>query len=109
MRAHSTVLGSEGGDGNNGTDVAKTGETRHMDWRDRALCRDEDPEMFFPVSTAGSAAARAKAVCAACTVARQCLSWALDNSQDVGIWGGLDENERRALKRRRARVRAQGR
>ncbi|MER7905781.1 WhiB family transcriptional regulator, partial [Streptomyces sp. NPDC095614] len=31
----------------------------------------------------------------------QCLDWALENGQDSGVWGGMDENERRALKRRR--------
>lgn len=80
-----------------------------MDWRHHALCRDEDPELFFPVGTTGPAARqvdRAKAICARCPVTQECLTWALENGQDAGIWGGLSEDERRALRRRqRARAR----
>lgn len=81
-----------------------------VDWRHRAACRDEDPELFFPVGTTGPDADKietAKAVCRSCTVTSECLSWALDTGQDAGVWGGLTEDERRALKRRlvRARVR----
>jgi len=48
----------------------------------------------------------AKAVCRRCDVREQCLQWALETGQDAGVWGGLSEDERRALKRRRARARA---
>jgi WhiB family redox-sensing transcriptional regulator len=74
------------------------------DWRHRAACRDEDPELFFPVGTTGPAlvqTAEAKKVCHRCPVAATCLAWALANGQDAGVWGGLSEDERRALKRRR--------
>ncbi len=80
-----------------------------MDWRHRALCRDEDPELFFPIGTTGPAERQveeAKAVCARCAVTSDCLNWALDTGQDSGVWGGLSEDERRALKRQvRLRVR----
>ena len=37
----------------------------------------------------------------------QCLSWALETGQDAGVWGGMSEEERRAVKRRGGlRVRA---
>lgn len=74
-----------------------------MDWRHQAICRDEDPELFFPVGTTGPALlqiAEAKAVCRRCPVATQCLQWALASGQDAGVWGGMSEDERRALKRR---------
>ena len=79
-----------------------------MDWRHRALCRDEDPELFFPIGTTGPATVQveqAKAVCRRCPVVQSCLDWALGAGQDSGVWGGLSEDERRALKRRQARTR----
>jgi WhiB family transcriptional regulator, redox-sensing transcriptional regulator len=79
-----------------------------MDWRHHALCRDEDPELFFPIGTTGPAAVQveaAKVVCRACPVVEPCLSWALETGQDTGVWGATDEDERRALARPRAGVR----
>ena len=77
-----------------------------MDWRHKAVCRDEDPELFFPVGNSGPALAQiadAKLVCNRCPVTTECLTWALDSGQDAGVWGGMSEDERRALKRRNAR------
>src|SRR5271156_6627900 len=80
-----------------------------MDWRHTAVCRDEDPELFFPVGNSGPALAQiadAKLVCNRCSVTTECLSWALNTGQDSGVWGGMSEDERRALKRRNARTKA---
>jgi WhiB family transcriptional regulator, redox-sensing transcriptional regulator len=74
-------------------------------WRDHALCRDTDPELFFPIGTTGLALVaidRAKQVCAECEVRVECLDFALETNQDSGIWGGLSEEERRAIRRERA-------
>ena len=76
-------------------------------WRDHALCRDTDPELFFPIGNTGPALLQieeAKAVCMRCDVRDACLQWALDTGQDAGVWGGLSEDERRALRRRNARA-----
>lgn len=72
-------------------------------WTDRAACRAEgtDPELFFPVSYSGPAlwqVAAAKAVCARCPVAADCLSWALRAGETDGIWGGTTPEERRAIR-----------
>jgi WhiB family transcriptional regulator, redox-sensing transcriptional regulator len=72
-------------------------------WLLRASCRNEDPELFFPIGTAGPALRQieaAKQVCRHCDVADACLDWALRTGQDAGVWGGLSEDERRALRRR---------
>jgi len=75
------------------------------DWRHRAACRGEDPELFFPIGTSGPAllqVEQAKAVCRRCSVAEQCLAEAL-RRREYGIWGGTTEAERGELIRRRTK------
>jgi WhiB family redox-sensing transcriptional regulator len=91
--------------------MSVTAETARRDWRDRAACLDEDPELFFPIGSTGPALAQieeAKAVCARCPVLAECRAWALDNPTlaGFGVFGGLSEEERRAAVRRRRRNRA---
>ncbi|MBN9096680.1 MAG: WhiB family transcriptional regulator [Pseudonocardia sp.] len=71
------------------------------DWRHRAGCREEDPELFFPIGVSGPARAQIEevmTVCSRCPVSGSCLNWALSAGEDVGVWGGLDEEQRRALR-----------
>jgi WhiB family redox-sensing transcriptional regulator len=75
-----------------------TGQSdQSVDWRDLALCAETDPEIFFPEK--GGSAAQAKKVCSECGVQPECLQDALDNNEQFGIWGGLSEQDRRALAR----------
>jgi WhiB family redox-sensing transcriptional regulator len=58
------------------------------------------------VGTTGPAATqieKARAICMQCDVRLQCLEWALATGQDAGVWGGMSEEERRALRRARRR------
>ncbi|GAA0448927.1 WhiB family transcriptional regulator [Streptomyces stramineus] len=73
-----------------------------MNWRQHAACREEDPDLFFPIGTGGPAlgqAESAKSVCRRCPVQEMCLAWALESGQEFGVWGGTDEIERRALRK----------
>ncbi|MGV9503585.1 WhiB family transcriptional regulator [Streptomyces sp. NPDC003642] len=74
----------------------------------RPACVGEDPELFFPVSTTGPAALmqieEAKAVCRRCPLMGSCLEGALERNE-LGVWGGTDEGERRCMKRWAARRR----
>jgi WhiB family redox-sensing transcriptional regulator len=66
------------------------------------VCRGTDPDLFFPVGTTGQALvqiARAKEVCDECPVRVECLDYAIATNQDSGIWGGLDEEQRRSIRR----------
>ncbi|MFE9850270.1 WhiB family transcriptional regulator [Streptomyces sp. NPDC005576] len=76
-------------------------------WRHHAACREEDPDLFFPIGTTGTAMIQteeAKAVCHTCPVMETCLQWALDSNEETGVWGGLSEDERRRLRRRNTRA-----
>jgi len=88
--------------------VTNAMQTPSGDWRDRAECLAEDPELFFPIGVTGPAVAQvreAKAVCARCPVLTTCRDWALENPAlaQYGVFGGMDEDERRSELRRRRR------
>lgn len=71
------------------------------DWLHQAVCREADPELFFPRGEGTSHLAQAedaKAVCRRCPVMSRCLEWAVETGQDSGIWGGLREDERRGVR-----------
>ena len=71
-----------------------------------AACKGADPDLFFGpdaefVTARQQREAAAKAICAGCPVRLECLAYALDTSQAYGIWGGANEDERRAMRRQR--------
>lgn len=70
-------------------------------WREAASCLETTDEVsFFPDRDDVGAIAKAKAICATCPVADECLSWAIESNQAEGIWGGHTPKERRAIRRR---------
>lgn len=77
-------------------------------WQSRALCRAADAALFFGPSDSErkhereKRETRAKAICAQCEVRRACLEYALAMREPYGVWGGLNEGERRELVARRA-------
>ena len=82
-------------------------------WRQDAVCKDLDPNLFFPVGVTGPAVEQietAKEICSGCPVRGECLDFAITSNQEFGVWGGTTEDERRVLRRQwRARVRTQQR
>ncbi|MDO9378189.1 MAG: WhiB family transcriptional regulator [Nocardioidaceae bacterium] len=71
------------------------------DWATDAACKDAGPDVLF---VKGAEQNRAKQMCTGCPVRAECLSEALDNEIEWGVWGGMTERERRALLRRRPNV-----
>lgn len=68
------------------------------EWHHRAACRTTDPEIFFPISSDPASEIAAKRVCRGCPVAALCLEEAVDSGIRHGVWGGLNETERRKLR-----------
>jgi len=76
-------------------------------WQQKASCRGADASLFFSPTylekreVRSTREARAKAICSVCEVRRDCLDFALSTREPHGIWGGLNEIERRAVLERR--------
>jgi WhiB family redox-sensing transcriptional regulator len=72
-------------------------------WTARAACGKGKvaPDALF---VEGAAQRDARSVCSSCVVRMECLADALDSRADFGVWGGMTERERRALRRRRPEV-----
>lgn len=72
-------------------------------WQVKAACRGPQAAVFFPPPQFErkdekiEREARAKMICAACPVRQPCLDYAIAIREPHGIWGGLNENERRQL------------
>ena len=80
-----------------------------MNWRAAGACLTADPDLFFPISSAGPAerqVERAKVICAGCGVRRECLEFAMAHGQVYGIWGGTTPEDRQRDRRRRRRAAA---
>ena len=69
-------------------------------WRRDAACRGRDPEIWFPIKSNAESAEEGKRVCRGCPVRAECLRHALDFCEQYGIWGGLNERQLRALRKR---------
>ena len=84
-------------------DDAWTGLGHFPAFYDDALCAQVDPEIFFPKK--GGSSREAKAVCARCPVAAECLDYSLSDPRtsalapfSFGIWGGTTERQRRHIR-----------
>ncbi len=81
-------------------------------WRTDARCRRESAVHFFApphVERREERRARedaARRLCRACPVRQPCLEYSVVVQEPHGIWGGLNESERRRLIRQRAGVTA---
>lgn len=71
-----------------------------MTWQDRSLCGLETQHLFFDIDGNGRYIhlSEAKAMCSECPVEARCVDDALSDTFRKGIWGGMTERERDALR-----------
>lgn len=85
-----------------------TEDERDRQWTLRAACRDADPEIFYPVSSADAAYDEARWYCNRCPVRDICLTDALaqEGYTREGMRGGLTPNQRAYLARKAKKERS---
>ncbi|HEX2383897.1 MAG TPA: WhiB family transcriptional regulator [Acidimicrobiales bacterium] len=72
-------------------------------WQAKAACRGPQAIVFFPPSHFErkdeklEREGRAKEICTTCSVRLPCLEYAVRIKEPHGIWGGLNEIERKQL------------
>lgn len=73
------------------------------DWQVDAACRGMDTDLFFhPYGERDPSRSRrvqaAQRICASCPVRRACADHALAVGEAYGVWGGLSEEDRAAMR-----------
>ncbi len=76
------------------------------EWQEQGACRDADPETFFLDYNLRGKAKKQKektaiSICNACPVKMHCLEHALNTPEIYGVWGGMTEEERHSIMRKR--------
>lgn len=78
-------------------------EDDDLAWMLTAPCRGADAEVFYPDDEKDPQAYReARLICSMCTHLDECLSYALENGIDTGMWGRTTPKQRRRYRRRLA-------
>ena len=78
-------------------------QLREDDWQIKAACRGPQAAVFFPPpqferkDEKQERELRAKQICQTCAVREPCLEYAISIREPHGIWGGLNELERKQL------------
>jgi WhiB family redox-sensing transcriptional regulator len=76
-----------------------------LEWSEVAACRGSEAALFYPTDSSERKEDRAereqmaKRICSGCEVRDECLHAAIARHETYGIWGGLNEFERRSLLR----------
>lgn len=77
-------------------------------WQIKAACRGPQSDVFFPPAhfekkdEKETRERQAKSICATCSVRKPCLEYSIRIREPHGVWGGLNEAERKQIMAREA-------
>ena len=74
-----------------------TGE--RPEWQQQASCRGMNPNLFFPTRRGQIMPASMKAMCAACPVRIECLTYAIEINDRDGWFAGTTPADRRGIRK----------
>lgn len=73
------------------------------EWRERAECIGYDPDVFVTTERDWTPN-KALEICSRCSVTEECLDYAIETHQRIGVWGGKTATQReRVAKLRRTK------
>lgn len=80
----------------------------------QAKCREMDLAIFFGKDRRGASRhrpsltsveiRRAKAICAVCPVLWECFTYAMEQEEDYGVWGGTTHKDRQRIREQAEQV-----
>jgi WhiB family transcriptional regulator, redox-sensing transcriptional regulator len=76
-------------------DVLQVPVLNERPWGVFAACKEATNVSFFPQTKDEERAALA--ICSICPVQDECLDHAIESKERYGIWGGLNEKDRRKM------------
>ena len=76
------------------------------EWQEQGACKDFDTDTFFLEHNLRAKAKNEKetiavSICNACPVKLKCLDHALNTPEIYGVWGGMTEEQRHFIMRKR--------
>ena len=76
------------------------------EWQEQGSCRDSDTSTFFLEHNLRAKAKKEKeaiaiSICNGCPVKLKCLDHALNTPEIYGVWGGMTEEQRHFIMRKR--------
>ena len=74
---------------------------RGPSWMADAACKGMDTDLFYSERGEwGALESPAMAVCRECPVRAECLEYAIERCDDIGVWGGTSGKKRQELRRK---------
>lgn len=69
------------------------------DWFSKGKCKEFDTDLFYPEPGEVAKSKKAISVCQGCPVRAECLTWAMNQPETFGVWGGFSYRSRTKLSR----------